>query len=384
RYFYWDEVIRLPQLPIDDPKKAWELLKLYRKGQSKVFSFGREAFSYCETAFLQKSLHDLDRQFPEDFGVGKQVANSALQVEDEAIASSQVAVDMLQSGRKPKNESEQMIFNNSKAMHFMVEAANRPLDRALLLELHKILIAETSASTFAGQLRQGEVYVLDHTDGEMAHIPPDFKAIYSWVDDLCSFANSECPFLHPIVKASMLHFMVGYIHPFADGNGRTARALFYWFLIRHRYSAIQFISLSRIIQRARVQYDKAFLKTELDGKDLTYFIYHSLKCLRLGFEHRQKVQQQQKEQRNQSAIIAFQLMQKGFNKRQGTLIGALYTQVYKSVNISTYAELHQVVWQTARKDLEELSKAGLIQAFKSGREMHFRLTTTKSVDAFLP
>ena len=42
-----------------------------------------------------------------------------------------------------------------------------------------------------------------------------------------AFANAQSsPFVHPVVKAMALHFAIGFIHPFVDGNGRTARALF--------------------------------------------------------------------------------------------------------------------------------------------------------------
>ena len=99
------------------------------------------------------------------------------------------------------------------------------------------------------------------------------------MEDLCEFVNSEKPFIHPVVKASIIHFQIGYIHPFMDGNGRTARALFYWFLVKKEYTLIKNISISRAILNSRIQYDKAFLKTENDNNDMTYFINYSIKSL---------------------------------------------------------------------------------------------------------
>ena len=86
-------------------------------------------------------------------------------------------------------------------------------------------------------------------------------------------ANS---FIHPVIKAIILHFMIGYIHPFGDGNGRTARALFYWYMLRCGYWLFEFVSISKLIKEKRSDYDTAYIYTETDDFDLTYFIYHQV------------------------------------------------------------------------------------------------------------
>jgi Fic family protein len=67
---------------------------------------------------------------------------------------------------------------------------------------------------------------------------------------LCAFANMRTGvdgFVHPIVRAIILHFMLAYDHPYVDGNGRTARALFYWSALKDGYWLIEYVSISRII-----------------------------------------------------------------------------------------------------------------------------------------
>ena len=54
-------------------------------------------------------------------------------------------------------------------------------------------------------------------------------------------------FIHPMIRSIILHFWLAYDHPFVDGNGRTARALFYWSMLRHGYWLFEFISISQII-----------------------------------------------------------------------------------------------------------------------------------------
>ena len=73
--------------------------------------------------------------------------------------------------------------------------------------------------------------------------------------------------------------MMGWIHPFVDGNGRTARALFYWSMAKSGYWLIEFTSISRVIKKAPAQYAKAYLYTESDDNDLTYFIEHQLNVI---------------------------------------------------------------------------------------------------------
>ena len=64
------------------------------------------------------------------------------------------------------------------------------------------------------------------------HQPPGHKELPKLMEKICDFANSEDDeFVHPIIKGIMLHFLIGYIHPFEDGIGRTARALFYWYVL---------------------------------------------------------------------------------------------------------------------------------------------------------
>jgi Fic family protein len=76
-----------------------------------------------------------------------------------------------------------------------------------------------------------------------------------------------------------LHFMMGYDHYFEDGNGRTARLLFYWSMLRHVYWLTEFLSISKILTNAPGQYGRSFFYTEQDSGDLTYFFLYHLKVI---------------------------------------------------------------------------------------------------------
>nr|WP_255664521.1 Fic family protein [Flavobacterium sp. F-126] len=276
-----------------------------------------------------------------------------------------------------------MIFNNLRAIKFITGELDKKLDFEFIVEIHKIMTANTSAEYCSGVFRKTPIFVQDHVDGEIAHTPPDADAVGYFMQDLCDLANSEKPFIHPIIKASIIHFMFGFIHPFLDGNGRTARALFYWFLLKKDYSLIKNISISRAILNSRIQYDKAFLKTENDDNDMTYFINYSIKSLRVAFESLINYRDKKKIEADNSNLIAYKLLEKGLNKRQADLVSHLYSKEDAHVNISLYSSRHEVVRQTARKDLNELIRMGLIGEQKSGRDIVIKLLSRAKVDNFL-
>ena len=113
---------------------------------------------------------------------------------------------------------------------------------------------------------------------EIFHDPPPAEQLDERMAAMCDFANGKIPnhFIHPVVRAIILHFWLAYDHPFVDGNGRTARALFYWLMLRNNYWLFEFISISQIIRKAPIKYGRAFLYTETDDNDLTYFILYHL------------------------------------------------------------------------------------------------------------
>jgi Fic family protein len=94
------------------------------------------------------------------------------------------------------------------------------------------------------------------------------------LEALCQFANKpqEKASLHPVIRAILLYLWQGYDHPFRNGNGRSARALFYWRMLREGYWLFEFISISTVLKNASAQYGRSYLYTETDDNDATYFV----------------------------------------------------------------------------------------------------------------
>lgn len=397
KYYYWDDLKYRKDAPFDSQIENWTLLKTYRTSKYEKIKFGNYTFNYFISEYISKNLHDFDLKL-----IGGLQQNPILPSDrieffkssllEEAVASSQVegaatttevARDMLKSGRNPRNESEQMIFNNLRAIEYISEFVNASIDFKIIIELHKIMTANTDAEKYSGDFRKGEVYVTDHVDGEIAHIPPDWNEVKSLMGELCEFINDDEKFIHPIIKASIIHFMIGYIHPFKDGNGRTARALFYWYLLKKGYTLVKNISISRVILESRTQYDKAFLKTEYDENDLNYFITYSIKNIRIAFEKLIQYRDKKLDERKKANLVSYELLNKGLNKRQADLIGFLYLKEKNNVTVNSYSEKHEIVRQTASKDINELIKLGLIDEDKSNKPFKYAIKNKKAIDDYL-
>ena len=151
------------------------------------------------------------------------------------------------------------------------------------------------------------------------------------------------------------------------------------FLVKKEYTLIKNISISRAILNSRIQYDKAFLKTENDNNDMTYFINYSIKSLHVAFENLIKYRDKKKKIIEQGNLISYKILNKGLNKRQADLVGYLYSKEKAKTNISSYSKKYNVVRQTARKDLNELVNADLIIEYKDGRNVVFKIARKKTL-----
>jgi Fic family protein len=266
-------------------------------------------FRFAAIDSIQRSLHDFDRA-----NVGSAIL-SALgnpdakleyqirQLIEEAISASEIegarpttgdlARQLLRERRPPTSRDEKMIVNNLRAMERLsqLHRAGEPLTIEPLLELHKILGENAlEIDGTEGQFRTSEHRVeVSDMDGNVWHTTPPAEGLEERERRLLVFANCEDDakpgFVHPIIRAIVVHFWLGYEHPFRDGNGRIARALYYWCMLKSGYDVAEFLSISGPIARNPNAYYKAFASSVDDG-DLTYFSIHQLEVMRVALEER--------------------------------------------------------------------------------------------------
>lgn len=306
---------------------------------------------------------------------------------EEAINSSQlegasttrkVAEAMLREGRPPRDHSERMIFNNFRTMQAVQALRDVPITPDRVLDLHRLVTEGTLDNPAdAGQLRRDDdIRVVDNRDGTILHQPPSWGELPERLERLCAFANAgenERPFVHPVLRAILLHFMIGYDHPFADGNGRLARTLFYWAMARSGYWLTEFISISHVLRQAPAQYVRAYLHTETDGGDTTYFLIHQLETIRKAIAAlHDYLARKSVEQRNTESLLATSPdLWARLNHRQMVLLTHALKHPGETYRVDGHQRSHGVAYQTARTDLLTLAELGLLEQGRSGRAFVF-------------
>lgn len=304
---------------------------------------------------------------------------------EEAIASSQiegastsrkVAKEMIYSGRKPRTRDEQMIINNYQVMQRLDDLKELDLSEEILLEIQRRITKDTlDDPRDSGRFRKNEddIVVSDGLTGEIVFTPPTEKEMRAQLAALIAYANkfesAENDFIHPVIKATVLHFWLSYLHPFPDGNGRTARALFYWYLMKRGYWLFQYLSVSRVIKASRKRYDEAFLHTELDDNDLTYFILYITDATCTAIEQLLDYYDKKVREIDQYKKVAkFHI---DLNERQVSLLAYFRRHPDEITDMKTHKAKHGVVYETARRDLMQLEAKGFLAKIQRGNRMVF-------------
>ncbi len=301
---------------------------------------------------------------------------------EEAITSSQlegastahqVAKEMLRTGRAPRTRDERMILNNYNAMQRVGEIRHEELTPALICDLHRVVTEETldDESAVGRPQLPGEnrILVEDMTDGTVLHIPPPAEELPARLEALCGFANSsatEGVYVPPVVRAIILHFMLAYDHPFVDGNGRTARVLFYWSMLHEDYWLAEFLPISRLLRQAPAKYARSFLYCEQDDGDLTYFIIFQLEIIQRAINDLQ-IYLERKVTESRRIQESLTLLSRHLNYRQVALLGHAVKNAHAHYTVQSHSRSHNVVQQTARTDLQELESQGFLVRAKRKR-----------------
>jgi Fic family protein len=354
-------------------------------------------FHYVLTPGMHEILHIIDSKAAGRIAMPEQVTTPGPRerflvssLVEEAITSSQLegasttraaALDMIRFGRSPANKSERMIFNNYEAMAFIREHQRDPLTPDLVLQLHRLLTAGTLSDDAVGRVQtpaDERIHVGSNATGEILHTPPSADQLDARLVRLCAFANARDSgeFLHPVIRAIVLHLWLGYDHPFEDGNGRVARALFYWAMLHHGYWLFELISISAILKRAPVQYGRSYLYTETDENDATYFILHQLDVITRALV----AAEQYLEKKSRQIAEAEQVLraQGEFNYRQLALLSHALRRLDAEFTVKSHQMSHKVAYATSRADLLDLVARGLLEELhpKGARGVVYRPSKT--------
>lgn len=391
-YLHWDKLRRLKMPEGWSREEYWLATKIRRGGVMKqvpLLDRKGQRFKYCVPDGVAEQLHEIDTGAGGMIGMPEQITNAQTRDQyvvrslmEEAITSSQlegavttrqVAKEMIRTGRAPRDRSERMVLNNFATMRRIIDIRGQPLTRDLVFEIHRMVTEGTLDNEgAAGRFRVADEKITVQDEyGEVFHDPPPADELEGRMAAMCGFANGNTPghFVHPVIRAILLHFWLAYDHPFVDGNGRTARALFYWSMLRRRYWLFEFISISEILLKSPAQYALAFLYTETDDNDLTYFIVHQTEVIRRAVASlHEYIARKAAELRETEALLRHA---ERLNHRQEALLVHALRHPETRYTIEGHRVSHAVAYDTARNDLLDLEKQGFFDMKKSGKALVF-------------
>lgn len=379
-YMYWSDLkYRADNLGMT-PYELWEVIKFHRK-KTDLMVWPNENIHFSLTNEMQRACYRIDMEFGGSWGASKifpddkttQELYLVSSIMEEAIASSQMegasttreaAKHMLRNKIRPKDRSQRMILNNYITINFIREHKDTPLTRELIMQVHEMMTSDTlEVDDAAGRLRKESenIVVGNPLTGEIVHRPPKADCLDAFLADICDFFNATDTdvFIHPIIRGIIIHFLIAYYHPFADGNGRTARALFYWYMMKSNYWLVQYLSISRIIIKSKRSYEKAYLYSEADGNDVGYFIKYNLDILKKSFEELKKYLTRKNAEKRQ----AEKLLHLGNISTRETQILQMYINnpdlVLQAKELAAKVGVHV---KTAKSDLEKLVQKGFVNS----------------------
>lgn len=317
-------------------------------------------------------------------------------IEDEAISSSQlegaatttkVAKDMLKRKRKPRNADERMIVGNFRMMQYAWNNRHQDLTLDLIKEIHLVGVDGIDDDEYTpGEYRKtDDVYITDR-DYNVLHTPPPARTIKKRLESICNWINTchdnaeTSNYIHPLIKACALHFSIGYEHPFRDGNGRVARALFYWLMFKSDYAAFRYIAISVLLKNSPTQYGKSYLYTESDEMDLTYFIdYQCSIVIKAISEFKTAYNMTLKETEEFNNWLWNSGLYKELSDKQKTIFHVAKGGTQKVFTISIVKDNLDCSYNTAANALNDLVNKKIFIKEKVGREWYYQLKPKEDI-----
>ncbi len=383
-YYPWEKVKYLALPEGYTALDLWGAMQTQKSPTAIHITMGKYRLRICPTAYIQKELHKFDMHYgagiasSEPFNQPDNRQYLISSIMEEAIASSQiegaitsrkVAKEMLRQNRPPKNKSERMIMNNYITIQRIREMIHEPLTEERLLELQRLMTRGTlDDKKDEGRFRaDNDVRVIDSADGEVMYQPPSVSELNELMEGIYKFFNEDTDgqFINPVLKACALHFLIGFVHPFVDGNGRTARAIFYWYMIKKGYWLTEYLSISGIILKTKTAYAKAYLYTETDSLDMTYFLHYKTGVIKSAYENLMKYLQFKSDEKKKAALF---MHQDGINERQAQVLQWLKEDATKVISVKEVEVALQIANETARKDLKALVALGLLESRKINKQ----------------
>jgi Fic family protein len=156
-------------------------------------------------------------------------------------------------------------------------AAKKVIRHQDILSLHRILAGAVMDQGQAGRYRDIAVRVGSYS-------PPPANVVSGMMFELLEWWNTPAAKLSPVLSSAILHYRFEAIHPFADGNGRTGRAIALWELYRRGFDTHHVFAVDEYYWEDRPRYYAALDGVRQEGEDLTGWLEYCAEGLRLTLE----------------------------------------------------------------------------------------------------
>lgn len=391
-YRPWDTFRHLPPPAGVTVEKWWAATRRKRRSAAReipLYDVSGRPFSYNLPDEVMRLSEDLARRASGVMGTAERLAHDANRTRylvsslmEEAISSSQLegavtsrgdAKRMLESGREPRSHSERMIVNNFAAMSLLRERLDEDITPELIRDIHVVVTEGTlDDPADAGRIQTDDsrrVRIFGDGD-QVLHTPPPAAELEERMATLCAFLTDDTHYMPPALKAITAHFMLGYDHYFADGNGRTARAVFYWVMLKEGYWLTEYLVVSQLLKVGPAKYARSFLLTEDDGGDLTHFFLFHLQIIHRSLD---RLDAYLNDQTVKAATVRRALnADRSLNHRQIDVLERASSNPESVFDVRSVARTHRVSEEAARRDLLTLEEADYLDRGKDGRRRIWR------------
>jgi len=276
------------------------------------------------------------------------------------------AQQLIASGNKPKNKDEWMLVNNFEALSWVEKNRGAVISKENILEIHRIVTQHTMEgddANFSGKFRNDKVFIGPH-EGIQHGLIDDA------ISEMIALTTQNPRFIHPLLRAVLFHYFIAYIHPFFDGNGRTARALFYFKSMKNDLDYVQLLSVSAYLKEHGKQYEKAFEKVVENDFDVTYFVDFCLDSIHSALRAVSK--------KVIYLLHVNELRDKlDLTANQVGLLQRMALHKFRTVNIEEYAKQINKSREVARQELKILAKLELVHEKQEGKKLVYCINKEK-------
>ncbi|AHF17931.1 Fic family protein [Niabella soli] len=382
-YLDWEKVQHMTLQPLLLTNEAiWQTAKAAREqGATKKLEMGSIAFTWSVPNDTEQLLHDLDvhvaggksiREVMNPKNDHRYIINALM---DETMASAQLAgfsvtkkmVKELLLKKKPAaNHTEQVVVNLYKCLQKVKEWGNDDFTEVKLQELHQLLTRDTIKLKGIGRYRTNNKFDVSNIE-DPSYKAADVKELKARMQWLETFINeNKSPFyIHPLIKAGIIEFLITSLRPFKDANGRLARLVRYWYLLKQGYWALEYMPVSNVIIKLKPQYHKAFVQVRTN-EDLGYFVHFILQSIRMSYRSLKEGLQRTNREKEQNPFVKID----GLNNRQAAALQWIKEDAEKIITIRELRSGFGVSKETARTDLTALTETGWLQFYHLNKKTY--------------